>query len=156
VAVSKAGILDFLHTYPSLIVSAQEKVADAKKRVIDADPVLLPIAEKKLREAESAVNILRIQHDEYHRLLGHFSELQDEDVRYALDFLISYAPQWAEARNKEITAEKLLGEIKANSMSRADMVEDFRKRFVEAKIKRETLEKKAFAMSELLRYANHR
>jgi hypothetical protein len=155
VEVSKADILDFLHMYPSLIVSAQEKVVDAKKCVIDADLVLLPIAEKRLREAESAVNILRIQHDEYHRLLGHFSELQDQDIQYALDFLKSYAPQWSEARSRELLAKHHFKGV-TSSLAREDMVEDFRKRFVESKVKREALEKKAFAMGELLRYANHR
>jgi hypothetical protein len=146
VAVSKAGILDFLHMYPSLIVSAQEKVVDAKKRVIDTDLVLLPIA-------ESAVNILRIQHDEYHRLLGHFSELQNQDIQYALDFLKSYTPQWSEARSRELLAKHHFKGV-TSSLARKNMVEDFRKRFVESKVKREALEKKAFAMG--LRYANHR
>jgi len=156
VAASKAGILDFLQLYPSRIVEAEEKVADAEKRVAEVDLTFLPIAKKKLREAQNTVKTLQVQHEEYHRLLGHFSELPDEDIQHAIDFLKTYPSQWAAAKRRELKAEKFLSEVKASSLSRADMVEDFYQRYVDALIDREEVEKKAFAMSEMLRYANHR
>lgn len=152
----KTTILDFLSTYPSLLTDAEEKVANAKKRLTRTDEKFVPIAEKELQKAENGLRTLQLQHDEYHQLLRHFSLLPEEDIQHAIQFLKSYSTLWAEAKTKEFTAEKFLEEVKTSSLSRADMVEDFRKRYVDSYVKRKMLEKKAFAMGELLRYANYR
>lgn len=154
-AISKAGIIDFLALYPSLIVDAEEKVVDAKQHVADVDIKFLPNAKKDLREAEKAVKTLQLQRQEYYELLNHLTLLSDSEVQEAVQFLKTYPSQYAELRQRELVAEQRLAEVMA-SVSMANMVDDFAERAISAKIKREQVEKKAFAMSELLRYAYHR